>query len=393
MTKSILCLLLLSLITISISSCTKPIPVRHGNIINISKESINKVEGNLAIHWFGTSNYLISLGNNSIMTDPFVSHQKLLSVISGSSIRSNNEYIKNYYKDVDVPDAIFIGHSHYDHLMDTVPYLDSKKDDKNRCNVPIYGSLTTKYILHGYPRDCNCENRNYQKDENWSLNFKKVIRMADWKQIEIVQCNNKNKNYNPKIQYKAYVADHAPHVRLGSSDILLFQGHLYKPLKVPPNNAYDYKEGYTYFYMFNIINDNDTDVSYKIGLAGAATDIEDYELKYLKKCNPNNNDSVTDTENEDHCLDVLIISVPGWKYKDEYPKGLIDKLKPRYIILSHFDNFFETDRDKKPIKTVPLAGLDEFILQIQDDINSIDNYGRFEKIIIPDVDTTVYLSK
>jgi len=384
MRKSIHYLLLLSLITISISSCTKPIPVRHGNVINISKESINKVEGNLAIHWFGTSNYLISLGNNSIMTDPFVSHQKLLSVISGSSIRSNNEYIKNYYKDVDVPDAIFIGHSHYDHLMDTVPYLDSKKDDKNRCNVPIYGSLTTKYILHGYPRDCNCENRNYQEDENWSLNFKKVIRMADWKKIERVQCNNKNNNYNPKIQYKAYVADHAPHVRLGPSDIKLFQGHIYEPLKVPPNNAYDYKEGYTYFYMFNIINDNDTDVSYKIGLAGAATDIEDYDLKRLGACN---------SENKDNCLDVLILCVSGWKYKKEYPKGLIDKLKPRYIILSHFDNIFEPDRDKKPIKTVPLAGLDKFILQVQDDINSILNYDRFEKIIIPDVDTTVYLSK
>ncbi len=112
MKKSIHYLLMLSFITISISSCTKPIPVRHGNVINISKESIYKDEDSLAIHWFGTSNYLISLGNNSIMTDPFVSYQKLLPIISGSSIRSNNQYIKKYYENVPIPDAIFIGHSH-----------------------------------------------------------------------------------------------------------------------------------------------------------------------------------------------------------------------------------------------------------------------------------------
>jgi len=86
--------------------------------------------------------------------------------------------------------------------------------------------------------------------------------------------------------------------------------------------------------LFNIIKDNSADISYKIGLVGAATDLEDYDLKYLQGCN---------SENKDNCLDVLILSVPGWNLKNEYPKELIDKLKPRYIILSHFDNSFETD--------------------------------------------------
>ena len=57
-----------------------------------------------------------------------------------------------------------------------------------------------------------------------------------------------------------------------------------------------------------------------------------------------------------------------------------------------FDNFFETNRDKRPIKTVRTSELDEFILKIQDDINSIKKYDRFEKIIIPDVNSTIYVN-
>jgi hypothetical protein len=201
--------------------------------------------------------------------------------------------------------------------------------------------------------------------------------------MDIINCRNPTKKKNYNIKYKAYVADHATHFKYGPIDVKLFQGHEEDPLDVPPNNAYGYKEGYTYFYMFDIINDNDTNVSYKIGLAGAASDIEDYDLKRLEGCND---------KNEDNCLDVLILCVSGWKYKKEYPKGLITKLKPRYIVLSHFDNFFEANRDKRPIKTVRTSDLDGFILKIQEDINSIDKYDRFEKIIIPDVNSTIYVN-
>lgn len=127
------------------------------------------------------------------------------------------------------------------------------------------------------------------------------------------------------------------------------------------------------------------DKSYKIGIAGAATDIDDYELKYMDNCTE---------RNDDLCLDVLILTVPGWKFKDEYPKGLIQKLRPHHIVLSHFDEFFDKKRDvSTPVKTVITANLDEFILKLQDDIDSMSGYNRFESIIIQEVDTTIYISK
>lgn len=379
MTKSILYLLLLSFITISISSCTKPIPVRHGNVINISKESIYKDEDNLAIHWFGTSNYLISLGSNSIMTDPYISYQYLIPMLTRSTLRSNDEYIKEYYGNVDrpVPNAIFIGHSHYDHLMDTVPFLELKKE--KGCNIPVYGSSTTKNIMHGYSRHCDCNSTsistNDVNNKRWSFNSKLVETLGDWKPIDIMNCERPTIEQNSFVNYKAYEVDHANQLEIGPFKFQLFKGHVMNPLKDPPDNAYNYRLGYTYLYLFKLSNKSK---DYTVALTGAATNVN---TRY------NQVSHITDE------VDVLILCVPGWKYKDQYPKELIKKLKPRYIILSHFDDFFETDRDKRPINDLPFSGLDEFILQIQDDINSIDNYDRFEKIIIPDVDSTIYLSK
>ena len=145
------------------------------------------------------------------------------------------------------------------------------------------------------------------------------------------------------------------------------------PRKNPPQNAYHYKLGYTYLYLFKLSNKSK---AYTVALTGAATNVH---TKY---------NQVSHIADE---VDVLILCVPGWKYKDQYPKKLIRKLKPRFIILSHFDDFFESDRDKRPINDLPFLGLDEIIIQIQDDINSIPDYNRFEKIIIPDVNSTIYV--
>jgi hypothetical protein len=242
--------------------------------------------------------------------------------------------------------------------------------------VPVYGRTTTKNILHGYSTDCNCKNIGKSiYNTRWSFNSKLVETLGVWKPIDIINCKSTTKAQNSFVNYQAYEADHVNQLEIGPFKFQLFKGHEMNPLKHPPDNAYNHKLGYTYLYLFKLSNKSK---AYTVALTGAATNVN---TKY------NQVSHITDE------VDVLILCVPGWKYKDQYPKELIKKLKPRYIILSHFDDFFETDRDKRPIKTVRTANLDEFILKIQDDINSIVNYGRFEKIIIPDVDTTVYLSK
>lgn len=372
-------ILVILIFIVNIYSCTKPIPVRNKNTITISKELIEtpderELQNTLQIRWFGTSNYLISYGNNSIMTDPFVSYQNLSNVVFGNSIKSNDTYISKYYEKIITPDAIFIGHSHYDHLMDTVPLLKHKKDESG-CNVPVYGSITTKNILHGYKNECGCSNGDDSK--RWSYNSQIVETLGNWKSVETMNCKRQTRGSNSDIHYKAYIADHANHLELGPLKFKLFEGDEKNPLEYPPNIAYDFREVDTYLYIFKLIKNSKSVI---IAIAGAATNVT------ASKENPENQVSqVTDT------VDVLILCVPGWKYKEDYPGKLIDILRPKHILLSHFDNFFDSNRHKEVIEDVPLSDLDKFILHLQDDIESIDDYERFENIIIPDVNTTVYL--
>ncbi|MBI2487187.1 MAG: hypothetical protein HYW01_09560 [Deltaproteobacteria bacterium] len=70
----------------------------------------------------------------------------------------------------------------------------------------------------------------------------------------------------------------------------------------------------------------------------------------------------------------------------DYPGKLIEAFRPRVIILSHYDDFFEPDRKKRPINFVPSARFYEFLNKLQ----GYTEYDRFEKVLAPDVGTTLF---
>ena len=99
---------------------------------------------------------------------------------------------------------------------------------------------------------------------------------------------------------------------------------------------------------------------------------------------------------------MLILCVQGWENIDghEYPKNLIDILRPRVILLTHYDNFFNEERDDDPQRLVPSAKFNEFLNKLQKDIDQIQKkhysdkkYSDNVSILIPGVGTTLYLNK
>jgi hypothetical protein len=232
-------------------------------------------------------------------------------------------------------------------------------------SVPVYGSKTTKNILAGYRKESTSWNR---AETRWSENSKE-IQTLKW--IEVYPTDG-----NPcegsavlpylRICYKAFRAEHAPHLPL---NITYFSGTVTKPLKEVPHRANQFKEGKTYVYLFKLTGKSgNKEVSYVVGIVGAATNME--------------KDLIEASED----VDILILSVPGWHYKKDYPGKLMEAFRPRVIILSHFDDFFEPDRQKRPITFVPTAKFYEFLRELQ----THTKYARFEKVLIPDVGSTMY---
>jgi len=380
------------LITLLISGCgykaifktaLDPVPVRTGNVITIRKvPPTNPTASTLVINWFGTSSYELRLGNISVLTDPFVTYKDPHKVISISRVpnKMTSDYreVLNRYGSIDPPAAIFIGHSHYDHMMDTVAALELP----NWENTPVYGSPTTKHILAGYkkkktkvPSDLCGRGSVITPKDKWSDNWCPSDTNGGWKEIR-----------SNLLTYQSFEARHAYHF----AGITLWDDKLDSDLKEPPRITNDFQLGMTYIHFFKFEAPVGTgSTTYTIGVVGAATEVKDKDdVKYklgekLEIFAPNNK------------LDVLILCVPGWDHiKDKkYPGNLLKILKPRVIVLTHYDNFFNEKREKDPTRLVPSAKFNEFLNKLQKDIDGISGYDEFESILIPGVGTTLYLNK
>src|SRR5687767_15283673 len=58
-------------------------------------------------------------------------------------------------------------------------------------------------------------------------------------------------------------------------------------------------------------------------------------------------------------VDIAILCVPTWKLSKGYPRNIICRTRPRHIIASHYDNFFQVN--SRPTEVVPLADMDGFL--------------------------------
>lgn len=274
---------LLSLMCFALGGCSKPIPVSNGNVMTISKPAIldqrdyieqRREDLVLSIHWFGTANYYIRLGDVGILTDPFVSYKSLFRIVFSGHTKSDSELVKSFYGSLNPPEAIFIGHSHYDHMLDTVEAL--KLSGWN--SVPVYGSETTKNILAGYKKESPSSS---QSEGRWSENWRgtKTLEWIEIYPIEGKPCEEDEGFPSLSICYKAFEAQHAPHL---PPNFKYFSGKVTKPLKKPPHTADEFKEGATYVYLFKLIGRRgNEELPYTVALVGAATNITEDLKKHM----------------------------------------------------------------------------------------------------------------
>jgi hypothetical protein len=169
----------------------------------------------------------------------------------------------------------------------------------------------------------------------------------------------------PKLRIRTFSVGHAPQV----GNRLLYPGRITEPLTTPPTRAKDFRAGDVLAYLVELD-------------AGTKT----YRVVFLSSTPTRHRELARELEASSP-VDVLILPVASWEKVDGYPRTLIQALRPRYILLSHFNDFFGP---RSPRRTLVLVDLDGMLREVQRVVSAEDD-PEFEQIMVPDIKATLTL--
>jgi hypothetical protein len=153
-----------------------------------------------------------------------------------------------------------------------------------------------------------------------------------------------------RLRFMALTSEHAPHFM----GIKVFQGHYEADLSALPTKAAGWVEGQTFAYLIDFLGDDGETVAFRIHYQDAAsTPPLGFPPRFEKTADLRR-------------VDVAILCVPGFDQVKGYPEGILAELNPRYVILGHWENFFEPQPDDmRKLTVVPNTNVWKFIRRLQ----------------------------
>ena len=277
----------------------------------------------IQVQYLGSSGFVIRRGSDVILAAPFFTNPSLCRIIFGR-IKADKKKVDEVLGPLELKKvkAILVGHAHLDHLMD-VPCA------AGHCAkaVTIYGSKSMINIL-------SAEDANLPKEAKLG-----EVEAGKWVRIEGTQ-----------IRFMAIESEHSPHI-LG---IKFSSGKVKTKLSRLPRRACNWKEGQTYAYVIDFLGDDGETVDFRIHFQDAAS-------------GPSLGSSPQFNAPADRKqVDLCIMCVAAFEQVKHYPETIIRELKPRYVILGHWENFFAswTD-DPKRLRHVPFTDPRRFIKRLE----------------------------
>ncbi len=255
-------------------------------------------DAHVRLQWLGTSTWIVSRGQDAVVVDPFFSRPSLWRIVgslAGAEFEPDEARIRAVLPAL--PEStrfVLIGHAHYDHLMDLGYYLRAASPR------PRYvGSRTAHNILRGWSPS--------------SLDF--VIADDPARLGHPIRSG--------KVAVTTLLGQHAPHL----FGLTFMDGEVGEPRTSPPSDAWDYKLGQTFMFIVDFLGDQD-EIRHRVFINGAA-----HQPDVVR--------AIPDALLGQHPIDVAILCVPGWDHVADYPMSLLDRLRPKRLALSHYDDFFQ----------------------------------------------------
>lgn len=278
------------------------------------------------IQYLGCAGFLISYDQEAILTDPFFSYTHPLKLFCKYSV--DTEAIDNYFSNQrERISAILLSHTHYDHIAD-FPYIYERFIDKKNCTV--VGNKNVKMVL-----DTLSTKSKFINGEN-----------QVWHDL------------TKSCRVLSLQSRHAPQFLSYN----FFEGSL----KDIPQTPWQWKGGQTLAYLLEF---ETTGKPTKVLFSGSADTLSKEALEIIGGE-----------------VDIAILSFALHEKVENYPKQIIKELKPKCVIVSHWDNIMKP-RNAVKEKNLVLQNkkVDAFIKKIADT-------NLVEHIIVPSLEGTIQFS-
>ena len=351
--------------------------VDNNATVNITPTSNDQ---QITVHYIGCSGFFIQKGESTILIDPFFSYrvglrtrlidennigvclQNIIDNVFTKAIGSKND-------DKGKIDALLISHAHIDHLGD-VPYLIKSKHLDS--TIHIIGNTTVGHYIKGNgitsaKIDNNVEGQasSWLSAGDW-VNVCK--RTPSWGWVEI----------NQYIRVLPIVSEHGPHMKINGHKLNFAPGkHEMEDIKY--RRPLRYGTGQTLSFLIDFLNPDGT-VNFRIYHSSAS-------------CNAPFGFPPASVLAE-HGVDLQILCAASFNQVSNYPEDIIRYLKPRHILISHWENFVVSSYAgiKKHPHANSIYNYRKFFKRLNQVLHDLNNDRRPEDQIqytLPNVDTKI----
>ncbi|HEX7678151.1 MAG TPA: hypothetical protein VF713_08515 [Thermoanaerobaculia bacterium] len=284
--------------------------------------------GDVDIRYLGSGGIYVGWKGSAILIGPFFSNPSVFAA-QFSKLRYDTDRIRQHLKDIDGGSvrAILAGHSHYDHLGD-VPIVARQFAPA----ATIYANITGVRMLAAYP---DLKGRTRTVDE------KQLIHITDGSGVETMRIHPVKSDHAPQLcSWRRWPCDFAT-APVDNNWTKPFEEHKLR----------EFSGGQTYAFVIDLLDEGQ--IRYRIYYNDAAAEaplgLPTPELSAA------------------HPYDLAVICIASYDFVRNYPTMLLGAIKPRHIILSHYENFFSKSEGRWEF--VPLltdAKADAFIRELRE---------------------------
>jgi ribonuclease BN (tRNA processing enzyme) len=284
--------------------------------INYNKESIVK---SITLKYLGSGGYYFSDGEAALIIDPFFSPYQVVP-LALKKISTQTENVEKGLYDIKNEvksnvEAIFITHSHYDHLLDA-SYVFNHYLDTTKAAAKIYGSSSTKILVSSVVDSTYLENIENNVGSHSSI--------GDWIYL------NKGRIRVMPIQTR-----HAPHLKKLFS-INLYRGEA-KPIKNYDSDSSKtfvtkWKGGCTFAYLIDFM----------------VNDKPDFRIYLLSSASSPPDGFIAQETLAEHEVNLAILGAASSGNVQNYPQGILQHIKPEKLIIAHWEDLFKPYQHDPP---------------------------------------------